>query len=153
MVCSRRCIVVTIDGASYDVDVLASSAVNRAGKSGLMATRLCVILHSIVTLAMLLRVSREFHSRWSRIDVTLLVLWNLPVVYLAALSLTFSSHQSRLLYLFSDITRYKLFSTSTDYFKFSFFPHTVVLWNALPPDIVSASSLDQFKSQIQTHYI
>jgi len=50
-----------------------------------MATRLCVILHSIVTLAMLLRVSREFHSRWSRIDVTLLVLWNLPVVYLAAL--------------------------------------------------------------------
>ena len=62
-------------------------------------------------------------------------------------------HQSRLLYLFSDITRYKPFSTSTDYFKFSFFPHTVVLWNALPPDIVSASSLDQFKSQIQTHYI
>ena len=49
--------------------------------------------------------------------------------------------------------RYKPFSTSTDYFKFSFFPHTVVLWNALPPDIVSASSLDQFKSQIQTHYI
>jgi hypothetical protein len=27
------------------------------------------------------------------------------------------------------------------------------LWNALQPDIVSASSLDQFKSQIQTHYI
>ena len=24
------------------------------------------------------------------------------------------------------------FSTSTDYFKFSFFPNTVVLWNALP---------------------
>jgi len=48
--------------------------------------------------------------------------------------------------------RYKPFSTSTDYFKFSFFPHTVVLWNALPPDIVSASSLDQFKSHIQTHY-
>ena len=47
---------------------------------------------------------------------------------------------------------YKPFSTSTDYFKFSFFPHTVVLWNALAPDIVSASSLDQFKSQIQIHY-
>jgi hypothetical protein len=43
--------------------------------------------------------------------------------------------------------------TSTDNFKFIFFPHTVVLWNALPPDIVSSSSLDQFKSQIQTHYI
>ena len=49
--------------------------------------------------------------------------------------------------------RYKPFSTSTDYFKISFIPHTVVLWNALSPDIVSASSLDQFKSQIQTHYI
>ena len=49
--------------------------------------------------------------------------------------------------------RYKPFSTSTDYFKFSFFPHTVFLWNAIPPDTVSASSLDQFKSQIQTHYI
>jgi hypothetical protein len=51
--------------------------------------------------------------------------------------------------------RYKPFSTSTNYFKFSFFPHTVVLWNALPPDIVSASSLDRFKSQIQTvfHFI
>jgi hypothetical protein len=48
--------------------------------------------------------------------------------------------------------RYKPFSTSTDYFKFSFFPHTVVLWNTLRPDIVSASSLGQFKSQIQTHY-
>ena len=26
--------------------------------------------------------------------------------------------------------RYKPFSTSTDYFKFSFFPHTIVIWNA-----------------------
>jgi hypothetical protein len=51
-----------------------------------MATRLCVIMYSIVTLAMLLRVSREFHSRLSSTDVTLLVLWNLPVVYLAALT-------------------------------------------------------------------
>jgi hypothetical protein len=50
-----------------------------------MATKLFVILHSIVTLAMFLRVSKKFHSRWSNIDVTLLVLWNLLVVYLAAL--------------------------------------------------------------------
>ena len=51
-----------------------------------MATRLCVILYNIMTLAMFLCVSREFHCRWSSIDVTLLVLWNLPVVYLAARS-------------------------------------------------------------------
>ena len=55
-----------------------------------MATRLCVILYNIMTLAMFLCVSREFHCRWSSIDVTLLVLWNLPVVYLAARSLIFS---------------------------------------------------------------
>jgi hypothetical protein len=35
-----------------------------------MATRLCVIMHSIETLAMFLHVSREFHSRGSSIDVT-----------------------------------------------------------------------------------
>ena len=46
--------------------------------------------------------------------------------------------------------QYHTFSTSTEYFKYSFFPHTVVLWNALSP--VSASSLDQFKSLIQTNY-
>ena len=39
---------------------------------------------------MFLRVSKEFHSSWSSIDVTLLVLWNLPVMYLAALRWTFS---------------------------------------------------------------
>ena len=54
-----------------------------------MATILCVILYNIVTLAMFLCVSKEFHSRWSSIDVTLLVLWNLPVVYLAAVELLF----------------------------------------------------------------
>jgi hypothetical protein len=37
-----------------------------------MATRLCVILYNIMTLAMFLCVSRDFHCRWSSIDVTLL---------------------------------------------------------------------------------
>jgi hypothetical protein len=51
-----------------------------------------------------------------------------------------------LIYLFiKDVLFILMF---TDYFKFSFFPCTVVLWNALPPNIVFASSLDQFKSQI-----
>ena len=55
-------------------------------------------------------------------------------------------HQSRYLYLSSDIThrtshslQYQTFSTSTDLFKFSIFPHTVVFWNALPPDILCFS--------------
>ena len=49
--------------------------------------------------------------------------------------------------------QFQTFSTTTDYFKYSFFPHTVVMWNALPPDIVAASTLDQFKTLIQTHFI
>ena len=44
----------------------------------------------MVTWEMFLCVSREFHFRQSSIDITLLVLWNLPVVYLAALRGTFS---------------------------------------------------------------
>ena len=78
--CWRVCI------EDYDCVVWVMS--EKRYRSGLMATRLCVILYSIVTLAMFLRVSREFHSRGSSIDVTLLVLWNLPVVYLAALRWT-----------------------------------------------------------------
>jgi hypothetical protein len=35
-----------------------------------MATRLCVILYSIETLAIFLHVSREFHSWGTSIDVT-----------------------------------------------------------------------------------
>jgi hypothetical protein len=50
-----------------------------------MATRLCVILYSIVTLAMFLRVSRVFHSRWSSnqhrchaASVVAMKLWSSP---------------------------------------------------------------------------
>jgi hypothetical protein len=31
----------------------------------------------------------------------------------------------------SNILQYQLFNTRTNYFKFSYFPHTVVLWNSL----------------------
>ena len=35
-----------------------------------------------------------------------------------------------------------------DYYKYSFFPLTVVQWNALPPDIPAALSLDGFKAAV-----
>ena len=69
-------------------------------------------------------------------------------------------HQSRLLYLFSDITHTTQSKCSIQtlqhihwLLQIQLLPCTVVLWNVLPPDVVSASSLDQFKSQIQTHYL
>ena len=46
---------------------------------------------------------------------------------------------------------YQTFSTRTDYFKYSFFPHSVVLWNSLPHSILTASSLNQFKTLVQNH--
>jgi hypothetical protein len=83
--------------------------------------------------------------------VTLLVLWNLPVMYLAALRLTFSI----LLFCFlvcgdQMVVTVIVFDTNPSAHPLTtsnqLFPHTVVLWNALPPDVVSASLLDQFKS-------
>jgi hypothetical protein len=52
----------------------------------------------------------------------------------------------------SNILQYQLFNTRTNYFKYSFFPHTVVLWNSLSHATLMASTLDQFKSLAQSHY-
>ena len=38
--------------------------------------------------------------------------------------------------------------TSADYYRFSFFPMTVVLWNMLPVDIVLLSDLDTSKREV-----
>ena len=46
--------------------------------------------------------------------------------------------------------QYQTFTPSTDYYKYSFFPHTVCLWNSLPSSFVTpGQSLDQFKTLIQ----
>jgi hypothetical protein len=45
--------------------------------------------------------------------------------------------------------QYQIISTRTNYYKYSFFPHAVVLWNSLPYTVVNAGSLDQFKQLIQ----
>ena len=37
---------------------------------------------------------------------------------------------------------------SADYYRFSFFPMTVVLWNRLPVDIVFLKDLDSFKREV-----
>jgi len=36
----------------------------------------------------------------------------------------------------------------TNYFKFSFFPRTIVLWNALPNNVATSPSLDAFKAAL-----
>ena len=37
---------------------------------------------------------------------------------------------------------------SADYYRFSFFPMTVVLWNRFPVDIVFLRDLDSFKGEM-----
>ena len=44
-------------------------------------------------------------------------------------------------------------SAQTNYYKFSFFPTLVPLWNSLPPDAALAANLDIFKQRISKHYI
>ena len=45
--------------------------------------------------------------------------------------------------------QYQIISTRTNYYKYSFFTHAVVLWSSLPYTVVNAGSLDQFKQLIQ----
>jgi hypothetical protein len=49
--------------------------------------------------------------------------------------------------------QYQIISTRTNYYKYSFSPHAVVLWNSLPYTVVNAGSLDQFKQLIQCQNI
>ena len=48
---------------------------------------------------------------------------------------------------------YQLPATGSDYRKHSFFPRTIRDWNALPPGIVSAPSLEVFKASVTKHQI
>ena len=43
---------------------------------------------------------------------------------------------------------YRLFDTSSDLYKYSFFPRTVFHWNSLPPDIPNLPKIDMFNSAI-----
>jgi len=43
---------------------------------------------------------------------------------------------------------FRLYQCDTNYFKFSFFPRTVVEWNRLPAEVANAPSLDIFKASL-----
>jgi hypothetical protein len=48
--------------------------------------------------------------------------------------------------------QFQTYSTTKDYFKYSFFPQTICIWNSLPLPVsivVPDQSLDQFKTLIQ----
>ena len=46
---------------------------------------------------------------------------------------------------------YKLPSTSKNCFKYSFIPHTIVNWNALPQHLIEIENIDRFKESLLLH--
>jgi hypothetical protein len=47
---------------------------------------------------------------------------------------------------------YTRYTPRTDLFKYSFFPKTIVQWNALPDQIVVLPTIVSFKAAVATHY-
>ena len=45
-----------------------------------------------------------------------------------------------------------LYQPSSDQFKFSFFPRTIMHWNSLPASVAEAPSLAQFKKELSTQH-
>ena len=45
---------------------------------------------------------------------------------------------------------YRQIHTGVDFYKYSFYPITIVQWNALPSDVVLAGDLDKFRSAVST---
>ena len=88
----------------------------------------------------------EHRRNFSRLTMLYKITHNLvainPNLYLIPQTTTHTRKTSPL--------HYQTYSTRTDYYKFSFFPHTITLWNALPHTAVAATSLDQFKSLVQS---
>ena len=46
--------------------------------------------------------------------------------------------------------KFRQYSTSSDSFKFSFFPRTIPLWNSLPASVAEAPSLASFRKELST---
>ena len=44
-------------------------------------------------------------------------------------------------------------SKNQEFFRKSYFPRTVILWNNLPPNIKAVHSLQTFKQHLHTYYI
>ena len=46
--------------------------------------------------------------------------------------------------------KFQQYSTSTDYYKYSFFPRTILAWNRLPASVAEAPSLAFFKRELSS---
>ena len=47
-------------------------------------------------------------------------------------------------------SKLNLYQLSSDQFKFSFFPRTIIHWNSLPASVAEAPSLAQFNKELST---
>jgi hypothetical protein len=52
-------------------------------------------------------------------------------------------------YIRGTVSCIPVFSSKTDYFKYSFFPHTVPIWNSLPDPEAEAPDLASFRQALK----
>ena len=78
-----------------------------------------------------------------------LCLFNKIVHGLVALPLTDYIQYSNRFSRYCHSMTFRQVSTSTDYYKYSFFLQAIVQWNALPQSVASSQSLDVFKKVIE----
>ena len=57
-------------------------------------------------------------------------------------------HHSNRISRYCHSMTFRQVSTSTDYYKFSFFPLAIVQWNSLPESVACLQSLDAFKAAV-----
>ncbi len=48
--------------------------------------------------------------------------------------------------------KYQIPKATKDVFKYSYFPRTIREWNKLPAELVLSSSLDEFKTKLNSHF-
>ena len=51
----------------------------------------------------------------------------------------------------SETTQYRRLSTSTNMYKYSFFPQTIIDWTDIPPGIRQSNSVEVFKQRLSSH--
>ena len=83
-----------------------------------------------------------------RADSQLVLFYKIIYGYVAVPLPTYVIPLSRTSWRTTHSLAYRQIYTRTDYYKYSFYPLTVVQWNHLPPHIATLTNLDSFKQAV-----
>lgn len=82
-----------------------------------------------------------------RIDSRLIMLYKITYDLVAIPASEYLIHNTRPS-AYNHPLAYRQIFTRTDYYKFTFFPRTIVHWNALPISVVTLPTLVQFSNAV-----